>query len=70
MVYHDRGVDKSGSSELPRNAETNWILLGRVVYSWTDRRDSEADQHWWVQQRPRIYSSAVRERPAAEHSAA
>ena len=39
MVYHDRGADKSGSSELPRNAETNWLVLGRVVYGWADRSD-------------------------------
>ena len=34
----------------------SWFAMARVVYGWTDRRESAVDKAWWQIQARRFYS--------------
>ena len=38
---------KARYSEPPRQAEYNWFPLAIVIYTWTDKRESEVDKTYW-----------------------
>ena len=39
-------------TERPRSLQSSWFAVGRLVYSWTDRREAAADKAWWQNQAP------------------
>ena len=43
------------ATEESRGLHKSWLAIARVVYSWTDRRESAADKAWWQNQAPRFY---------------
>ena len=46
-VHKHTDVPSGTNNERPRNEEISWLGLARVVYAWSDKRDSVIDQTWW-----------------------
>ncbi len=44
-------------NERPRTLDTSWVALGRVVYGWTDQRETSVDREWWQKQKALPYLS-------------
>jgi hypothetical protein len=47
--------------------QTQWRMLGCVLYQWADRRDPAVDRMWWQRARPhleRLRLSALSSLPA------
>lgn len=51
MAVHKLGDTPSGnnSESSPLANPRAWVDLGRVVYGWTDVRESDVDRAWWKQ---------------------
>jgi hypothetical protein len=62
MALHRHvGSSSSNPDEKPRSEAISWFDLARVVYGWTDGRESAIDRAWWrqtLERYPLIHTNA------------
>jgi len=60
MALQERSGDFSAAASAPPgDPHTRWVELGRVVYSWADRRDPAVDRAWWRMRGALLYDPEV-----------
>ena len=47
------------ADEKPRSDQVSWLDVAKVVYTWTDRRETDIDRKWWNTAGIRSYMPAV-----------